>query len=180
MRVIAGKYRGKKLKEFELGTTRPTLDRVKEAMFSSIQFDLINAKVLDLFSGTGALGIEAISRGANQVVFVDKNEKAIKIIKENLLNIEGNYSVNNSDYLEFLTLNRSQKFNVVLLDAPFMTDYAETAIRFIIKNDMLYENGVVVFEHSIDKKYTETFENFVIKEKKYGQVMVTFIRKSEI
>ena len=82
MRVIAGKYRAKKLNEFTLGSTRPTLDRVKEAIFSSLQFDLINATVLDLFAGTGALGIEAISRGAKQTYFVDNEKKAIEIIKK--------------------------------------------------------------------------------------------------
>ena len=80
MRVIAGKYRGKKLKEFSLSSTKPTLDRVKESLFSSIQFDLIDARVLDLFSGTGALGIESLSRGAKEVDFVDSNPEAIKIL----------------------------------------------------------------------------------------------------
>ena len=81
MRVIAGKYRGKKLKEFNLETTKPTLDRVKESMFNLIQFDVVDAVVLDLFSGTGALGIEAVSRGAKKTIFIDKNIEAIKIIK---------------------------------------------------------------------------------------------------
>ena len=84
MRVVAGRYRGKKLKEFELETTKPTLDRVKESMFNLVQFEIVDAVVLDLFSGTGALGVESISRGAKKTYFVDANPKAIKIIKENL------------------------------------------------------------------------------------------------
>ena len=84
MRIISGKYRGKKLKEFELNSTKPTLDRVKESIFNLIQFDVADAVVLDLFSGTGALGIEAISRGAKQTFLVDNNINAIKIIKETL------------------------------------------------------------------------------------------------
>ena len=102
MRVIAGTYRGKILKEFSLSSTKPTLDRVKESLFSSIQFDVIGARVLDLFAGTGALGIEAISRGAKYVDFVDTNTDAINIINQNLQGIKGEYNVTKSDYLQFL------------------------------------------------------------------------------
>ena len=84
MRVISGKYRGKKLKEFDLNSTRPTTDRVKESIFNLIQFEVIDSVVLDLFSGTGALGVEAISRGAKKTYLVDTNTQAIAIIKENL------------------------------------------------------------------------------------------------
>ena len=88
MRIVSGKYRGKKLKEFDIETTKPTLDRVKESIFNLIQFDVADSVVLDLFSGTGALGIEAISRGAEKVVMVDSNKKAINVIKQNLVGIE--------------------------------------------------------------------------------------------
>lgn len=177
MRVIAGKYRAKKLAEFSLGSTRPTLDRVKEAMFSSIQFDLMGAKVLDLFSGTGSLGIEAISRGANLTYFVDNEKKAIDIIKSNLKGITEEYRVCHKDYLTFLKENKNLKFNVVLLDAPFNTDYAENAIEFLIDNDMIENNGVIVFEKVFDKKYNKEFENYKRTDKKYGTVGVVFFRK---
>ena len=177
MRVVAGKYRAKKLNEFSLGSTRPTLDRVKEAIFSSIQFDLMGATVLDLFSGTGALGIEAISRGAKLTYFVDNERKAIEIIKSNLKGISEEYKVCFFDYMNFLKENVNLKFNVVLLDAPFKTDYAENAIDFLINNDMIEQNGVIVFEKDYNKEYTKTFNGYKRTDKKYGTVGVVFFRK---
>lgn len=177
MRVVAGKYRAKKLQEFNLGSTRPTLDRVKEAIFSSIQFDLIGATVLDLFAGTGALGIEAISRGAKLTYFVDNEKKAIDIIKSNLKGITEDYKVCLCDYISFLKDNKNLKFNVVLLDAPFNTDYAENAIEFIINNNMIEEGGVIVFEKDFTKSYDKTFEGYKRIDKKYGTVGVVFFRK---
>lgn len=177
MRVVAGKYRAKKLQEFSLGSTRPTLDRVKEAIFSSIQFDVMGAKVLDLFSGTGALGIEAISRGAKLTYFVDNEKKAIDIIKSNLKGITEEYKVCYGDYMTFLKENKDLKFNVVLLDAPFNTDFAENSIEFLIKNNMIEENGVIVFEKDYNKEYLKEFNGYKRTDKKYGTVGVVFFRK---
>ena len=101
MRIISGKYKGKKLKEFSLDTTKPTLDRVKESIFNLIQFDVLDSVVLDLFAGTGGLGIEAISRGAKLTHLVDFKKQAVSIIKENLKGIDGEYQVYNSDYLTY-------------------------------------------------------------------------------
>lgn len=175
MRVVAGKYRAKKLKEFDIDTTRPTLGRVKEAIFSSIQFDLPNAVVLDLFAGTGALGIEAISRGAKMTYFVDSNPEAIKIIKENLKNITEPYQIERTEYLQFLKNNNDKKFDIVLLDPPFKTDYGKIAIQYILDNGMLADDGVIVYEKSKDTKID--FDN--VKTKTYGTVEVCFIRKSD-
>lgn len=177
MRVVAGKYRAKKLNEFSLGSTRPTLDRVKEAMFSSIQFDLIGATVLDLFSGTGALGIEAISRGAKITYFVDNEKKAIDIIKSNLKGITEEYKVCFCDYMAFLNENKNLKFNVVILDAPFNTEFAENAIEFLINNNMVAENGVIVFEKDYKKEYDKNFDGYKRTDKKYGTVGVVFFRR---
>lgn len=179
MRIIAGKYRGKKLKEFELSSTKPTLDRVKEAIFSCIQFDIINSTVLDLFSGTGALGIEAVSRGAKNVLFVDKNKEAIKLIKSNLIGIDGEFKVIQSDYEDFLKTNIDKKFDLVLLDPPFNSDFGENAIEFLIANDMIEKNGVIVFERSEEKKFDKTYDSYSIQNKKYGSVGVTIIRKNK-
>ena len=134
MRVIAGKYRGKKLKEFELLSTRPTLDRVKEAMFSLIQFDIASNVVLDLFSGTGALGLEAISRGAKKTYLVDNNKQAIALIKENLKKVTEDYEIVFSDALAFLKSTK-QKFDLVLLDPPFNSNLGTKAIDYILTNN---------------------------------------------
>lgn len=175
MRVIAGKYRGKKLKEFDLSTTRPTLDRVKEGMFNLIQFGIDDAVVCDLFSGTGALGIECISRGAKKVYFVDKNLEAIKIIKSNLSKIDGNYEIINDDYLNFLS--RKIKFDIVLLDPPFKTDYGIKAINYIVENDLLNTGGIILFETSDEKEVDFTSLPLEVKRKKYGTVAVYKLEK---
>ena len=176
MRVISGKYRGKKLKEFELETTKPTIDRVKEAIFNLIQFEVVDAVVLDLFSGTGALGIEAVSRGAKRVYLVDKNLEAIKIINENLKGIEGNYQVIKKDYFDFLSTS-NEKFDVVLLDPPYKTEYGLDAIRVLIEKDLLADNAIIIFETSVENKSNIELNGFDIKTKKYGTVLVYKIEK---
>ncbi len=178
MRIVAGKYRGKKLKEFDLSSTRPTTDRVKESIFNLIQFDISNAVVLDLFSGTGALGVECLSRGAKKVYFVDDNIEAIKIIKSNLTGIEGNFDVKNMDYLEFLLKSKNEKFDIVLLDPPFASDFGERAIKFLILNNMIAENGKIIFETSADKTFNFEFPTYTIRKKKYGKIAVYKFEKN--
>ena len=171
MRVIAGKYRGKKLKEFELSSTKPTTDRVKESIFNLIQFDVVDAVVLDLFGGIGALGIEAISRGAKKTYFVDANKNAINLIQQNLNGIEGDYEINHQDYLVFLS-QTEEKFDIVFLDPPYQTDFGVKAIETIINKNLLTENGIIIFETSDEKIVELNYENFDIKRKKYGTVAV--------
>lgn len=179
MRVIAGKYRGKKLHEFSLSSTKPTLDRVKESLFSSIQFDLIDAEVLDLFAGTGALGVECISRGAKYVDFVDTNIDAIKIIKQNLQGIDGSFAVTKSDYLQFLLDAKSngKKYDIILLDPPFATDYGEKAIEYIVANDLLTNNGIIMYEKAYTTPFELNVEGYTYTQKKYGTVGVVKIIK---
>ncbi len=171
MRIISGKYRGKKLKEFDLSTTKPTLDRVKESVFNLIQFDIFDSSVLDLFAGTGALGIECISRGAKHTVLVDNNPMAIKIINENLKGIDGDYLVKEMDYMSYLEGN-VERFDIVLLDPPYMTDFGSRAIDYIIKNDRLNTGGIIIFETSNDITFDFEYQGFVITKKKYGTVAV--------
>lgn len=176
MRIISGKYRGKKLKEFELDSTKPTTDRVKESIFNLIQFEVQEAKVLDLFAGTGALGIEALSRGAKKVVFVDNNEKAIKIINENLNNIQGDFEVKKLDYIKFLESNKD-KFDLIFLDPPYFTECGISAINLIVEKDCLSENGIIIFETSDEKSFEFKHECFEIKRKKYGTINVYKLEK---
>lgn len=171
MRIISGKYRGKKLKEFELETTRPTTDRVKESIFNLIQFDVANAVVLDLFSGTGALGIEAISRGAKKTFLIDKNLQAIKIIKENLKGIEADYQVVNADYASFLNSNKT-KFDIVLLDPPYKTNLGAEAIDFLINNNRINDDGIIIFETADEIDFDFNYEGYNIDRRKYGTVAV--------
>ena len=171
MRVVSGKYRGRKLKEFDLSSTKPTLDKVKEAMFDMIQFDVMDSVVLDLFSGTGALGIEAISRGAKKTYLVDSNQQAIKIIKENLKGITEDYVLINQNGLDFLKSTK-EKFDIVLLDPPYKTDLGLKAIEILINENKLNDNAIILFETSDNLQINLDFENFKITRKKYGTVAV--------
>ncbi len=180
MRVIAGKYRGKKLKEFSLSSTKPTLDRVKEGLFSSIQFDLIGANVLDLFAGTGALGIECLSRGAGNVEFVDTSAEAIKIINDNLKGIDGKFIVTKSDYVSYLNnaLRQGKKYDIVLLDPPFDAGFGVKAIEFIINNNLLTDDGIIMYEKLYEPDFDINFDGYVVKQKKYGTVGVVKITRA--
>lgn len=176
MRVIAGKYRGKKLKEFELSTTKPTLDRVKESIFNLIQFDVFDSIVLDLFSGTGALGIEAISRGSKKTYLVDNNKTAISLIKENTKSMTEDFEIKHMDYLDFLS-STHEKFDLVLLDPPYKTDYGIKAIDKLIELNLLNEKAIIIFETSEDNNFNLNYDCFKIVKKKYGTVVVYKMEK---
>ena len=130
MRVIAGAAKGISLKTPSGMTTRPTADRVKEALFSIIQFDIPAAKVLDLFGGTGQLGIEALSRGAKSAVFVDEQESACKLIRENLkrAKLESQGRVVRSDYMFFLK-SCKETYDIILLDPPYAENFLENSLK---------------------------------------------------
>lgn len=179
MRVISGKARGVNLKTPEGLQTRPTADRVKEAVFSILQFDLPGTKVLDLFGGTGQLGIEAISRGANCAVFVDFSEKACALIKENLrrCKMENEGRVVRCDYLEFLARNRDN-FDIILLDPPYAEVFLENAIKKISEIDILKSGGIIVAERPVEKPLDVILPGFSrSKDYKYGKTIITVYRK---
>ena len=179
MRVITGKARGVQLKTPEGMLTRPTADRVKEALFSIINFDLPGASVLDLFGGTGQLGIEALSRGANSAVFVDQREDACKIIRENLrrTKLESQGRVVRSDYLDYLRRSR-EKFDIILLDPPYAEVFLENALKCITEIDILKTDGIIVAERPVEKELPFEFEGFTrSKDYKYGKTLLTIYRK---
>lgn len=178
MRIISGKYRGKKLKDFNLNTTKPTLDRVKESIFNLIQFDIVDSVVLDLFAGTGALGVEAISRGAKLTHFVDLNDNAVSIIKQNLNGIDGEYKVYCLDYETYL-LNTTEKFDIVFLDPPYKTDLGLKALSILNSNNLLNKNAIVIFETSVDNEFEIKINGFDIIKKKYGNVLVYKLTKKD-
>ena len=180
MRVISGIARGTILKT-PIGTlTRPTADRVKEAMFSILQFDLSCARVLDLFGGTGQLGIEALSRGASEAVFVDENDAACKIIRENLARtgFSDRSRVVRSDYASFLR-NCSEKFKIILLDPPYAELFIENSLKLITEIDILQTGGIIVAEHPLEKTLNANFEGLIrSKDYKYGKTVLTLFRKA--
>lgn len=180
MRVITGKARGVQLKTPEGMLTRPTTDRVKEALFSIIQFELPGASVLDLFGGTGQLGIEALSRGAKRAVFVDAREESCRLIRENLkrTGLEQGASVVRSDYLAYLERCR-EKFEIIILDPPYAEVFLENALKRITEIDILQSDGIIVTERPLGKELPWDFENYTrSKDYKYGKTLLTIYRKA--
>lgn len=181
MRVISGKARGVVLKTPDGMLTRPTADRVKEALFSIIQFDLPGAKVLDLFGGTGQLGIEAISRGAKEAVFVDAREEACRLIRENLkrAKMEQEGKVVRADYLEYLKRCR-ETFDIILLDPPYAEVFLENSLKMIAEIDILRSGGIMVTERPIEKELPWEFPGFVrSRDYKYGKTLLTLYRRAQ-
>lgn len=179
MRVIAGKAKGTVLKTPDGMLTRPTTDRVKEALFSIIQFDLPGAAVLDLFGGTGQLGIEAISRGAKRAVFVDARREACQLIQENVkkTHMEQDCQVVQGDYMEYLNRCR-EKFSVIFLDPPYAEVFLENALKKITEIDILQSGGIIVAERPLGKELPWEYDGFVrSKDYKYGKIILTVYRK---
>ena len=179
MRVITGRARGVTLKTPEGLQTRPTTDRVKEAVFSVIHFDIPGAHVLDLFGGTGQLGIEALSRGAKRAVFVDESDKACKLINENLrrTRLEQEGTVVRGDYLAYLGRCR-EKFNIIFLDPPYAEVFLENALKRITEIDILQSGGIIVTERPLGKDLPFNFEGYErSKDYKYGNTLITLYRK---
>ena len=184
MRVISGSARGKKLDSLEGLETRPTLDRVKEALFNILQFDIKDAKILDLFSGSGAIAIEALSRGAKQAIVCDNSYKAIQVITKNLTETKliQKAKIINKDYITVLEqLNKkNNKFDIIFLDPPYKSDYAVKSIEYILKYNLLEENGIIIVETDDKNKINEIkeYKNIEVYDtRKYGIVLIIFIRK---
>ena len=181
MRVITGKARGVVLKTPDGMLTRPTADRVKEALFSIIQFDVPGARVLDLFGGTGQLGIEALSRGAESAVFVDAGEKACSLIRENLkrTRLEQQGRVIRSDYLEYLKRCR-ESFDIIFLDPPYAEEFLENALNLITEIDILQSNGIIVAERPLGKELPWEFDGYQrSRDYKYGKTLLAVYRKQD-
>lgn len=181
MRVISGYLKGRNILGYNVNTTRPTMDRVKESMFASIQNDIDNSLVLDLFCGSGSLGIEAISNGANKCYFVDNNKDIISYLNKNIdnLNIKDKSIVLNKDYKDSLLYfkNNNIKFNIILVDAPYKLKVMEEVVELIIKYDLLLDNGLLVLEYSFDN-LKENYDYLkLIKNKKYSDKFVNIYRK---
>ena len=179
MRVITGSARGKRLKAPEGLHTRPTADRVKEALFSAIQFEIQNAKFLDLFAGSGQMGIEALSRGAAAATFVDNDRKAYALIKENIkaTGFENESSVVQSDYLSFL--NRcKEKYHIIFLDPPYAEEFLESSLKRITEIDILEDCGIIICERPADKLQEIEIPGLIrTKDYRYGKTWITIYRK---
>lgn len=181
MRVISGKYKGKKIEGFDIDGTRPTQDRIKESMFALIQNEISDAVCLDLFAGSGQLGIEAISNGSSRVYFVDNNSKCISILNNNLKDINDNYQVLNMDYNKALDyfLDNNIKFDIILLDPPYKLDCISNVLESVIEKDLLNKNGIIVCEYEYNNFEADYLSLELIKDKKYGYKNIRIYRKIE-
>lgn len=182
MRIIAGQRRGLQLASLPGRQTRPTSDRVREAIFSSLMYHLPDARVLDLFAGTGALGLEALSRGAEEAVFCEKHPQTLAVLQKNimLVNLPG-ARLMRGDALDMMRQDRIQAlFDIIFLDPPYAADLYETALALIADKHLLAENGIIVAEHAKNTFLSATYDVFLIdKTKKYGDTCVSYLVSRE-
>ena len=179
MRVITGIARGRKLKELPGMETRPTTDKVKESVFNIVQFDIEGRQVLDLFGGTGQMGIEALSRGAAHCTFVDLRKEAAAVIRDNLAHtgLADRAKVTQGDYLAFLTGCRD-RFDLVFLDPPYNTGMLEKALETITKIDNVTENGIIVCESAAEAALPELPAPYRKgRDYRYGKIKITLYHR---
>jgi len=173
MRVVSGSARGRKLKEPAGDGIRPTTDKVKESIFNIIQFDIEGRRVLDLFAGTGQLGIEALSRGAGNTLFVDSSTEAVKLIRENIkvCGFMDKSSVYACDALRYL--ENDEKYDLIFIDPPYDSKLAAKALSKIVEFDKLNKNGIIILEIKADTSVPVVNEPYSLqKEYKYGSVKI--------
>ena len=176
MRIVAGKYRVRKLTPPSDDSVRPTTDRIKETVFNILQWDVEGARVLDLFAGSGALGIECLSRGAAEVVFADKSPASVALIRQNLKGIEGSYRVFTADFTGVLR-SGEDKFDLIFIDPPYKSGLGELAVDAAFDLGRVAEGGTVVYEHSSEIPFKCAREDIKVRTKVMGSVTVEFIRK---
>ena len=178
MRVITGTARGMKLRTLEGLDVRPTTDQVKESIFSIIQFEIEGAKVLDLFAGSGQLGIEALSRGAGSATFVDSSKKAIDVVRENLEHTKLSHAIiKNEDSLGFLKLTKDV-FDIAFLDPPYGKGLIDKALPLLVPH--MSSGAVIICETSKEETLPDSVENFVkAKEHVYGKIKLSIFRPKE-
>lgn len=177
MQVLSGKYKGKKLSGSADNSIRPTTNKIKEFIFNVLQDFPTNKLVADIFSGSGGLGIEALSRGAGKVVFVDSSPQSLDILRKNLnhTGIESeDYEIINNDAIQFCNQSQSA-FELILMDPPFVYPPLNEIVQLVFTNDILKKNGIFVVEHEISNPINSKFVLFeMIKQKKFGRSLISF------
>ncbi len=182
MRVISGRARGTKLSSIESKDTRPTLDRVKESLFNIINNRIEDAVVLDLFAGSGAIGIEFLSRGCKKAFLCDKSKDAIKFIIENLnkTKLQENAIIANKDYAVFLKelYNSNEKIDIIFLDPPYDMDIATDAVNLILEYNLLNQDGIIIVETDQKEREIKSLEKMKVEiydTRKYGRANLIFL-----
>ena len=183
MRIISGKAKGTKLYTLEGMNTRPTLDRVKESIFNIIQNDIVGSVVLDLFSGSGAIGLEMVSRGAESAILCDKSQEAIEVIKKNIIktHMEDKIKLYNLDFKQCLEKVKNQKFDIIYIDPPYETNFIAQSLKMIIEENILSENGIIILETDDEEKILKNIEVLdytIIDKRRYGRARIIFLNKT--
>ena len=179
MRVISGTAGGRQLKSLPGDAVRPTADHVKEALFNILQFDLEGRRVLDLFGGTGQLGIEALSRGAREAVFTDQSKNSVSLIRENLKRCGMKAPVLQTDALSYL--NRGEKFDIIFIDPPYDAGLYAPVLERINAVDNLTEGGIIIVEARASEALPAMKAPYrMLREKKYGSVKIGLYTKDSL
>lgn len=181
MRVISGSLKGRKIKGYDIEGTRPTMDRVKMSLFGSIQDYVQDSCVLDLFAGSGNLGIEAISNGAKKCVFVDNNHKCIRVINENIkeFKIEDKSTSIEMDYCKALEMfkDKGYVFDIIFVDPPYREHILLEILETVRDNGLLSSSGIIILEYNYE--YSNEVEGyFLLKKKKYGDKFISIYQKN--
>ena len=183
MRIISGTAKGTKLYTLEGDNTRPTLDRVKESLFNIIQGEIEDSVVLDLFSGSGAIGLEFASRGAKKVYLNDNSEEAVQIIKQNIdkTHLSEKVEIYNLDFLKLIQKLQGKSFDIIYLDPPYKTDFIIQSLNELLKFKMITQETLIILETDDEKRIIEEIEfesKFQITDKrKYGKAYIIFLKK---
>ena len=179
MRVITGSARGRRLETLEGEDVRPTADRIKEAVFSIIQFQTEGRVFLDLFAGSGQMGIEALSRGAKQAYFIDNSKKSVEAVRRNLktTRLEQNARVVQADFRSFLAMN-ALRADIAFLDPPYRTGALQEALSLV--SACMNETGVIIAENPLDEALAEQYGAFVLdRQYRYGKIKITTYRHKD-
>ncbi len=181
MRIISGTARGTKLYTLEGLTTRPTLDRVKEALFNIIQNEIPDSIFLDLFSGSGAIGLEAASRGAKKVILCDKSKEAIQIIKKNVekTHLKEKIELYNTDYEDLIINKLAENVDIVYIDPPYQSNFASKAVELLIKKEKIDDNTTIIIETDEEEKVRQELKKMkteIIDKRKYGRATLIFLQ----
>ena len=180
MRIISGKARGTKLYTLEGETTRPTLDRVKESLFNIIQEKIVGSSFLDVFSGSGAIGLEAASRGAKEVILCEKDKNAIKVIKKNIEKTHLEVTLYETSFENMLE-KINEKFDIIYIDPPYKTNLVYETVNKLINLDLLKTDSLIIVETDEEERVEQALKklNFnIVKKIKYGRVHLIFLNKS--
>ena len=182
MRVIGGKAKGTKLYTLEGKNTRPTLDRVREALFNILQYEMQASIFLDLFAGSGACGIEAVSRGAKKAILCDNAKPAIEIIRKNMekTHTKEQIELYQMDYEMVLKTKINEILDIIFIDAPYQqTEYIYKAIKILVEKQLMGEDSIIIIETDQEKRVKEQIEGLaieIIEERKYGRAHLIFLK----